>query len=146
MIVAAMGSCAGEGGLLFFLVSLNGQLDEAINEVFVGKARGLPELWVHGDAGEAGHGVDFVEIDGGFFCGCFALGGSGGLHKEVYAGEAGALAGAEGGDGHVADLFGFGGGELGGDDGLGGAGGGVLGVVVVELAVGDDLAYDGGDG
>ena len=72
---------------------------------FVGDAGGLPEFGVHADAGEAGHGVDFVEIDAGGLACPFWLSG---LHEEVDAGEAGAVAGAEGGDGHLADLFGFG--------------------------------------
>src|SRR6185437_12872410 len=92
------------------------------------------------DAGEAGHGIDLVEIDTRLLA--FARG----LHQEVDAGEAGAVAGAEGGDGHGADLFGFGGGQAGGNDGDAGIFGrvSVLGVVVVELFVGDDLADDGG--
>ena len=64
------------------------------------------------------------------------------FHQEVDAGKAGAVAGAEGGQRHLADLLRFGGGEFGGNDGDGGVFGrvGVLRVVVVELLVGDDLA------
>ena len=58
---------AGEGGLLFFLVAFCGERDEAIDELFIGQAGGFPQLRIHADTGEAGHGVDFVEIDAGSF-------------------------------------------------------------------------------
>src|SRR5882757_6912233 len=124
-------------------MAFGGEGNEAVDELFVGDAGGLPELGVHADAGEAGHGIDFVEVDAGgfalFVLPCFDFG----LHEKVDAGEAGAVAGAEGGDGHFADLFGLGFGENGGDDGEAG-GGVVLGVVVVELGSGDDFSDDGG--
>ena len=126
-------------------MAFGGEGDEAVDELFVGYAGGLPELGVHADAGEAGHGVDFVEVDAGGFGFLVLFGFDGGLHEEVDAGEAGAVAGAEGGDGHLADLFGFGFGEIRGDDGDAGVGV-VLGVVVVELGAGDDFADDGGFG
>ena len=44
-------------------MAFEGEGDEAVDEFFVGDAGGLPELGVHGDAGEAGHGVDLVEVD-----------------------------------------------------------------------------------
>ena len=49
------------------MVAFGGEGDEAVNELFVGDAGGLPELGVHADAGEAGHSVDFVEINAGGF-------------------------------------------------------------------------------
>ena len=48
---------------MLFVVAFEGERDEAVDQFFVGDAGGLPELGVHGDAGEAGHGVDFVEVD-----------------------------------------------------------------------------------
>jgi hypothetical protein len=130
---------------LLFVVAFGGEGDQAIDELFVGDAGGLPEFWVHADAGEAGHCVDFVEVDAGGF-GLLALPCSAlGLHEEVDAGEAGAVAGAEGGDGHFADLSGFGLGENRGDDGNAG-GGVVLGVVIVEFGAGDDFSDDGSFG
>jgi len=93
---------------LLFAMALNSESDESVDELRVGKAGGFPEFGVHADAGEAGHGVDFVEVNAGGF-GFFAfLWLAGGLHEEVDAGEPGAVTGAEGGDGHVADLFCFG--------------------------------------
>jgi hypothetical protein len=130
---------------LLFLVAFGGQGDEAIDQLFVGHAGGLPELGVHADAGESGHGVDFVEVDTGGFGLFIFLCFDGRLHEEVDAGEAAAVAGAEGGDGHFADLSGLCFGEDRGDDGEAG-GGVVLGVVVVELGTGDDLSHDGGNG
>ena len=50
---------------MFFFVAFGGEGDEAVDQLFVGDAGGLPELGVHADAGEAGHGVDFVEVDAG---------------------------------------------------------------------------------
>jgi hypothetical protein len=58
---------AGEGGLLLFLVAFGGKADESIDQFFVRHAGGFPELGVHADAGEARHGVDFVEVDAGGF-------------------------------------------------------------------------------
>jgi len=136
---------AGEGGLLFFLVAFGGQGDEAVDKLLIGQARGLPELGEHADAGEAGHGIDFVEVDAGWLCFPALLGLDGGLHEEVNAGEAGAVAGAEGGDGHLADLVRFGFAEFRGDDGDAGVGV-VLGVVVVEFGAGDYFSDDGGLG
>src|SRR5580700_2983039 len=119
-------------------------MDEFVDELFVGEAGGLPELGVHADAGETGHGIDFVEVDArGFALPFFGLGGW--LHEEVDAGQAGAVAGAEGGDRHFADLVRLGFGDVSGDDGDAG-GGVVFGVVVVELSAGNDFAYDGGFG
>ena len=136
---------AGEGGLLLFAVAFSGEGDEAIDELFVGYAGRLPEFGVHANAGEAGHGVDFVEVDAGGFGFSVLSGFDGWLHEEVDAGEASTVAGAEGGEGHFADLPGLGFGELGGDDGDACVGV-VLGVVVVELGAGDDFSYDGGNG
>ena len=42
-------------------LALQGQLYQAVDKRRVREARGLPELGVHGDAGEAGNGVDLVE-------------------------------------------------------------------------------------
>src|SRR5277367_6536264 len=110
--------------------------------MFVGEAGGLPEFGVHADAGEAGHGVDFVEVNAaGFALPCFGFGG--GFHEEIDSGESGAVAGAEGRHGHLADLIGLGFGYVGGNDGEAG-GGVVFGVVVVELGAGDDFADYGG--
>jgi len=98
---------AAESGLLLFLVAFGGQGNEAIDQLFIGYACCLPELGIHADAGESGHRIDFVEVDTGglglFIFLCFDLR----LHEEVDAGEAGAVAGAEGGDGHFADLSGL---------------------------------------
>src|SRR5215471_18242943 len=54
---------ASELGLLLFLVALDGELDKAVDELFVGEAGGFPEFWVHADGGEAGQRVDLVEVD-----------------------------------------------------------------------------------
>ena len=89
---------------MLFAVAIDGEGDEAVYQLFVGEAGGLPEFGVHADAGEAGHGVDFIEVDAGRFALPF-FGFGGGFHKEVDAGEASAVAGAEGGDGHLANLF-----------------------------------------
>ena len=127
-------------------MAFEGEIDEAVDELFVGEAGGLPQLWVHGDRGEAGHSVDLINKDAGlrFFLASLPLGFAGaawrgGLHEEVDAGEAGAVAGVEGGEGHRADLLRFGLREFGGDDGDGWVlrRVGVLGDIVVELAVGD---------
>jgi len=86
-------------------MAFGSKVDETVDKLLVRKARGFPELGVHADAGEAGHSIDFVEVDpcGLRFPAFFVF--DCGLHKEVDAGEAGAVAGAEGGDGHLADLL-----------------------------------------
>ena len=95
----------GEGGLLLFGVAVGGECYEAVDQLFVGDAGGLPEFRIHADAGEARHGVDFVEVDAGGFRFAFFLCFDGRFHEEVDTGEASAVAGTEGGDGHFAYLF-----------------------------------------
>ncbi len=67
-------------------MAFGGQGDEAVDKLLVRKARGLPELGVHADAGKAGHGIDFVEVDAGWLRFPALLGFDGGLHEEVDAG------------------------------------------------------------
>lgn len=40
-----------------------GEGDEAVNELWIGDAGGLPELRVHADFGEAGDCIDFIDED-----------------------------------------------------------------------------------
>ena len=94
--------------LLLFAMAFDGQGDEAVDEFFIRDAAGLPELGVHADAGEAGHGIDFIEVDAAGLRFPVFLCFRGWGHEEVDAGESGAVAGAEGGEGHLADLFGLG--------------------------------------
>src|SRR5688572_8037321 len=67
-----------------FAVALQGQLEEALDEVGIGQAGGLPHPRVPAGRGEAGNGVDLVHED------------RAALEEEVYPGHAGAVDGAEG--------------------------------------------------
>ncbi len=42
-------------------MALQGECDQTVDELTVGDAAGLPELGVHGDAGESGDEVDLVQ-------------------------------------------------------------------------------------
>jgi len=88
-----MKSCAVA---LAIFVAFDGQLDQAVQQLRVGQATGFPELGVHADFGEAGHGIDLVDVD--FAC-LF-------LKKEVYTREAAEVERGEGEDGLAANLFG----------------------------------------
>src|SRR3990172_2177005 len=102
------------------LLALEGQLDQAGDEVAVGEAGVLPELGVHAHGREAGDRVDLVEPQA-------AVRGE----EEVHAGQAGAVDRLVGGEGHGARRLRRIGRDVGGNVGAGGRGL-VLGGVVVE--------------
>src|SRR5262249_25702418 len=77
-------------------VAREGDLHQAVDQLGERDAGQAPEAGVHGDAGEAGEGVDLVEI------GVFPF------QKEVDAGEAGAADGGEGADRDLAQAVGDG--------------------------------------
>ena len=72
-----------------------------VNQPGVGQAGGFPEFGVHADAGEAGDGVDFVQVDRAGDL----------IDKEIDPGHAGTINGLVGLYGHLADLFGRRGGQ-----------------------------------
>src|SRR5918995_1443600 len=116
-------------------VALDGQVDQAGDQVGVGQARGGPEHGEHALGGEAGDGVDLVEQDPAGRL----------LVEEVDPGEALAVQRLEGAQRQLPDL---------GPDRVGDLGGDlqlqrvveVLGLEVVELVAGDDLADHAGLG
>jgi hypothetical protein len=114
-------------------VALEGEADEAVDELVVGHARRRPQLREHRPRREAGDGVDLVDEQAPPRL----------LVEEVHAGHALGPQRGGGGDGQGPDLVGHPGGQLGGDDERG-AVPGVLVVVVVELGAGDDLTGDRG--
>src|ERR1051326_5656800 len=49
--------------LLLFCVSFERQLDQAIEQLWIGKTARVPHLRVHADRREAGNRVDFVDVE-----------------------------------------------------------------------------------
>src|SRR5215469_3284333 len=47
----------------FLVVKFEGELNEFVDQFCVGNAGGFPQLGIHADGGEAGDGVELVEID-----------------------------------------------------------------------------------
>src|SRR5580698_64754 len=85
--------------LLLLAMTLQRQLNEFVDKLWVLDTTRRPQLGVHADGGETGQGVDLVEDDlRRLAFGC-------GSHQEIDAREACAVAGAEGGDGHGANLL-----------------------------------------
>src|SRR5438552_14581506 len=120
--------------LSFAIVAFYGQLDQAVDQLRVGNARGLPHLRVHGDRGEAGDRVDLVHHDLLRF-----------HQEEVDPGHARAVDGPERHDRGALDLPGHRRREVGRHLECG-ALVQILRPVVVELRVGDDFSWDRGDG
>jgi len=129
----AGGEFDGVFGAGFFGVLFEGQLDELVDELGEGDAGGFPEFGVHADGSETGNGVHFVEID---FPAVF-------FEEEIHASHAVEFEGAKGFDRVLLEFFDFHGFEFGGNQKLR-AFFEVFGGVVVELAVRDDFAGDGG--
>src|SRR5262245_9873777 len=74
-------------------VALESQLDQAVDQLRVRQAGGLPEARIGGEPGESWNGVDLVHPDARLA-----------LEKEVDAGETGGVDGAEGRDGEALEL------------------------------------------
>ena len=58
-----IGILQGGAQVLALGVAFQCQLDEAVDEFAVADAAGLPQFGVHADGGEAGKGVDLVEVE-----------------------------------------------------------------------------------
>src|SRR6266540_1475532 len=111
---------------------LEGEVDQARDQLRVGNARGFPELGVGAGRGEAGQGVDLVDEHVRLA-----------LDEEIHAGQSRAVDGAEGFDGELAHTPGDVGGQRCGHL-EGRVASPVLRLVVVPLAGIADLAGDRG--
>ena len=114
-------------------MALDRELDEAVAELRVGDPAGLEQLRVDAGLGEAGHRVDLVDQH-------LAVG----LDEEVAAGEAGAAGEGEDRGGELADARRSSAREIGAGTAQLHAALAVLGLEVVPLGVGDDLARQRG--
>ena len=47
-------------GAVTLRLALHGKLDQSIHQLVVGQTAGIPQLGIHADGGEAGHGVDLA--------------------------------------------------------------------------------------
>ena len=61
-VASFSGRVAGAVALLLG-VAFHTKLDETVEQLRIGDTTGLPELRIHADLGEAGHGVDLVQIE-----------------------------------------------------------------------------------
>src|SRR4029079_14952062 len=113
------------------VMALETELDEAREQVVVIEAGGAPELGEHADRREAGDGVDLVHV----------LLSRLAVHQEIDARVAARVHGLEHAYAELPGLARLRGAEGRGDAQLRAALGRVLRVVVVELAVGNDLAH-----
>ena len=82
---------------LLFLMPLDSQPNQPLDQLRIRQARGGPELGIHADRSESRHGVDLIQID---------LPGLR-IHQEIYPAEPGAVHGAKGADCKLLNFFGF---------------------------------------
>ena len=119
-------------GAVTFGFAFQRQFDQAVYQLGIRQAAGFPQLGIHADLGEAGDGVDFVQVDG---VGVF-------IDHEINARHPGAIDGLVSADGNFPDEFSRFSGQ-GGRDKQPGSAVHVFGFVGVELAAGFHLAGHG---
>src|SRR5665213_1362109 len=141
-IFRTLGLVPGEMGHLLLPMAFQSEIDEPIDQPGVGQAARSPQLWIHADRRKSRQRIDVIEVNFRRFA---VLTRS---HQEVDAGQTGAIAGPEGGQGHGADTFGVGHADFSGNDAdaFVGAVELIFGFVIVKLLGGNDFADNAGFG